>query len=65
MTSLDQRPPFDAVLTAPDSPPWLPAEDLPAEGWHLYQSGAFLTITYEALIEKEQQRMGKETTDVL
>lgn len=35
MTALVQRLLFAAALTEPERPTWLPAEDLPPEGWHL------------------------------
>lgn len=52
---LQQHTPFSDLIdsTEPQRPRWLPDEDLPAEGWHLYQSGDFPILQDKALIEEE------------
>jgi hypothetical protein len=49
-----QHSPFSDVTT-PHVDRWLPAVDVPPDGWHLYSSGDFPVLKDKALIEREEQ----------
>jgi hypothetical protein len=49
-----QHSPFSDVTT-PHVDRWLPAVDVPPDGWHLYRSGEFPVLVDAALREPEEQ----------
>jgi hypothetical protein len=55
--TIDQHAPFSDLVNAtePLYARWLPAVDVPPDGWHLYSSGDFPVLRDKALIEREEQ----------